>query len=232
MSTPLPFPGRADAGRALALELDPYAGDDVLVLGLPPGGVVVAAEVAHALGAPLDVFVVQPLSAPGNEAVSIGALASGGVRILDEPRLGELGLDDERIALAAAADGNELKRRERLWRGERGPVDPADRTVVLVDDGDTPPVLLRAAVAGVRAQRPRRVVVATPVARDWLDVVVVGQADAVVCVAEATEEELPAAYEEIALVDEEELAARHRMATAAADWPAGSSTAPGSAQAG
>ncbi|MEZ5102418.1 MAG: phosphoribosyltransferase family protein [Thermoleophilia bacterium] len=231
MSTPLPFPGRVEAGRALAVELDPRAGDDVLVLGIPPGGVVVASEIARALGAPLDVFVVQPLSVPGNEAVAIGALASGGVRILDEPRLDELALDDERIALAAAADGNELKRRERLWRGEHGPVDPADRTVVLVDDGDTPPVLLRAAVAGVRAQRPRRVIVATPVARDWLDVVVVGQADEVVCVAEATEEELPTAYEELALPDEEELAARHR-ASVTSDWPAGSSTAPGSAQAG
>ena len=158
------FADRAEAGRILAGELEAYRGrDDALVLGLPRGGVPVAYEVALALGAPLDVFVVRKLGVPGREELAMGAIASGGVRVLNEDVIAALGLDDDAIARAAASENDELTRRERLYRGERGPVEARGRTVIVVDDGLATGSTMRAAAFALRAQDPRELVVAVPV---------------------------------------------------------------------
>jgi putative phosphoribosyl transferase len=159
------FRDRAHAGKALAERLEGYAGRPrLLVLGLPRGGMPVAFEVAQALGAPLDVFVVGKLGVPGHEELAMGALTSGGVRILNDEAVASLGIGDEAIARAAAAEGQELERRERAYRGDRGPVDVTGRTVILVDDGLATGSTMRAAVHAVRALGPERLVVAVPVA--------------------------------------------------------------------
>jgi putative phosphoribosyl transferase len=159
------FRDREHAGRVLGERLRSYAGrENLLVLGLPRGGVPVAFEVARALDAPLDVFVVRKLGVPGHEELAMGALASGGVRVLNEELVEQLGIDDESIARAAAAEAAELERRERAYRGDRGPVEAAGRTVILVDDGLATGATMRAASQAVRAQQPERLVVAAPVA--------------------------------------------------------------------
>jgi predicted phosphoribosyltransferase len=159
------FRDRAHAGKVLAERLDGYAGRPrLLVLGLPRGGVPVAFEVAQALDAPLDVFVVGKLGVPGHEELAMGAITSGGVRVLNDDAVLGLGIDEDAIARAAAAEGTELERRERVYRGDRGPVEVAGRSVILVDDGLATGSTMRAAVHAVRAQGPERLVVAVPVA--------------------------------------------------------------------
>jgi putative phosphoribosyl transferase len=159
------FRDRAHAGKVLAERLEGYAGRPrLLVLGLPRGGVPVAFEVAQALGAPLDVFVVGKLGVPGHEELAMGALTSGGVRVLNDDAVTGLGIGEEAIARAAAAEGKELDRREQAYRGDRGPIDVAGRTVILVDDGLATGSTMRAAVRAVRALGPERLVVAVPVA--------------------------------------------------------------------
>src|SRR5918992_1184701 len=159
------FRDRAHAGKVLAERLEGYAGRPrLLVLGLPRGGVPVAFEVAQALDAPLDVFVVGKLGVPGHEELAMGALTSGGVRVLNDDAVQGLGIDEAAIARAAAAEGTELERRERAYRGDRGPIDVAGRTVILVDDGLATGSTMRAAVHAVRALGPERLVVAVPVA--------------------------------------------------------------------
>src|SRR5438094_6815737 len=128
------FADRADAGRRLGAALERFRNRNPLVLALPRGGVPVGLEVARALRAPLDVFVVRKLGAPGHEELAIGAIASGGTRVINEHVVRELGLDEEAIARAAAGAQQELARRERAYRGERGPVEVDGRTVILVDD--------------------------------------------------------------------------------------------------
>jgi putative phosphoribosyl transferase len=160
-----PFANRADAGRRLAEALGAYAGrDDVIVLGLPRGGVPVAAEVARSLPAPLDVCVVRKLGVPGDEELALGAIATGGVLVLNDRVVADLHLSDQAIADVAAAELAELRRRERAYRGERPPVDVAGRTVLVVDDGLATGATMRAAVRAVRMRAPARVVVAVPVA--------------------------------------------------------------------
>ena len=142
-----------------------YAGrSDVLVLGLPRGGVPVAFELARELGAPLDVFVVRKLGVPGHEELAMGAIATGGVRVLNDAVVGELGIAEEEIERAAAVETAELERREHAYRGDRRPPDVAGRTVILVDDGLATGSTMRAAAVAVRAQAPARLVVAVPVA--------------------------------------------------------------------
>jgi len=159
------FADRRDAGRVLAGLLTKYANrDDVLVLALPRGGVPVAFEVAHALRAPLDVFIVRKLGAPGHEELAMGAIATGGVRVLNEDVVGALSLSTKVIDAAAAREERELDRRERIYRGARTPPDVRERTVILVDDGLATGSTMRAAVAALRKQRPARIVVAVPVA--------------------------------------------------------------------
>jgi putative phosphoribosyl transferase len=176
------FRDRAHAGRVLAERLRSYASrEDLLVLGLPRGGVPVAFEVARELDARLDVLVVRKLGMPGQEELAMGAIASGGVRVVNEALVRELALDEETIARAAAAESRELERRERLLRGERGPVDARGRTVLLVDDGLATGSTMRAAALAVRAQDPRRLVVAVPVAAARTCDELRGEVDEVVC---------------------------------------------------
>ena len=159
------FRDRGQAGRTLAESLSWLAGrDDLLVLGLPRGGVPVAYEVARALDAPLDVFVVRKLGLPGHEELAMGAIASGGVRVLNEPLIRELGVRDDELERVTAAETEELERRERAYRGDRAPVDVTARTVVLVDDGLATGATMRAAALAVREEGAASVVVAVPVA--------------------------------------------------------------------
>ena len=160
---PRAFRNRAEAGRRLASALRHLAGrNDVLVLGLPRGGVPVVYEVAKALGAPLDVFVVRKLGVPGHREFAFGAIASGGVRVLTE----EIGrrLDPRIVDAVTAAEQDELRRREYAYRGESPPLDVAGKTVILVDDGLATGASMRAAVGALRALGPARIVVAVPTA--------------------------------------------------------------------
>jgi putative phosphoribosyl transferase len=158
------FRNRADAGRRLAAKLGAYAGrHDVIVLALPRGGVPVAAEVARALRAPLDVFVVRKLGLPGHEEYAMGAVASGGVRLLDERVIGGLGITRDQVERVTAAERVELDRRERSYRGTRPFPDLTGRTVILVDDGLATGSTMRAAVEALRREGPARLVVAVPV---------------------------------------------------------------------
>ena len=159
------FKNRSDAGAKLAAEVASAGyGADALVLGLPRGGVPVAYEVAEALGAPLDVFVVRKLGAPGREELALGAIASSGVRVLNEDVIDSLRISEEDVARVAEREGLELERRERLYRGERSFPDLGGRTVVLVDDGLATGASMRAAVAALRQRAPARITVAVPVA--------------------------------------------------------------------
>src|SRR4051794_10912034 len=159
------FPNRAEAGRLLAERLREYAGrDDVVVLALPRGGVPVAFEVARALEAPLDVFVVRKLGVPGHEELALGAIASGAARVLNRRVVEALGLTEEEVDAVAREEQAELERREQAYRGERPPPEVIGRTVVLVDDGLATGATMRAAVVALRQRRPRRIVVAVPAA--------------------------------------------------------------------
>lgn len=159
------FRDRTDAGRLLARALTAYAGrPDVLVLGLPRGGVPVAYEVARALRAPLDILLVRKLGAPGEPELAMGAIASGGVRVLNEGVVRMLGIPDTAIDTVTARERRELNRRELLYRGDRPAPAIQGKTVILVDDGIATGATVRAAIALVRQRQPAAVVVATPVA--------------------------------------------------------------------
>lgn len=160
------FADRIEAGRALGAALVPTYGQrsDTLVLGLPRGGVPVAYEVAVALDAPLDVFIVRKLGMPGHEEFAIGAIASGGIRVVDEQVIRSYGLSDSVVERIAVDEQRELARREHLYRDDRPPLNAAGHTVILVDDGLATGWTMRAAVEAVRQERPRAIVVAVPVA--------------------------------------------------------------------
>ena len=158
------FRDRTDAGRQLAKRLKRYADStDVLVLALPRGGVPVAYEVAKELKVPLDVFLVRKLGVPGYEELAMGAIASGGVRVLNEDIVNYLRIPDEVIGAVAANEQRELERRERAYRDDRPPPDVKDHIVILIDDGLATGSTMRAAAASLRLQKPRRIVVAVPV---------------------------------------------------------------------
>jgi len=158
------FHDRTEAGQVLADRLTEYANRaDVLVLALPRGGVPVAYEVARALHAPLDIFLVRKLGVPGHEELAMGAIASGGVRVLNEEVVRALGIPPETIASVAAGEQRELERRAQTYRGDRPPLDVRNRTVILVDDGLATGSTMRAAVAALCRKGPDRVVVAVPV---------------------------------------------------------------------
>lgn len=158
------FQDRREAGRELAAHLQAYADrDDVLVLALPRGGVPVGFEVAQALHAPLDVFLVRKLGVPGHEELAMGAIASGGVRVLNEDVVGTVGIPENVVDAVAEQERDELARRDQLYRGERPPPDVRGRTVILVDDGLATGSTMRAAIAALRRQDPARIVVAVPV---------------------------------------------------------------------
>ncbi|HEV2522825.1 MAG TPA: phosphoribosyltransferase [Candidatus Acidoferrales bacterium] len=159
------FLDRIDAGRRLAEQLYTYANDkDVIVLGIPRGGVPVAFEVAAVLEAPLDVFVVRKLGVPKQEELAFGAIASGGVRFLDKQIVESVGISAMEIEMIAARERHELDRRERLYRGGRPPLQVQGKTVILVDDGIATGASTQAAITALRQLKPGRIVLAAPVA--------------------------------------------------------------------
>jgi predicted phosphoribosyltransferase len=158
-----PYRDRRHAGVELARQLADVKGQDVVVLALPRGGVPVAFEVARALDAPLDVFVVRKLGLPGHPEFAMGAIASGGVRVLNDEVIRLYRVSEQAVEAIALEERNELERRERVYRRRRPPLDVRGRTVVLVDDGLATGSTMRAAVEAVRALSPARVIVAVPV---------------------------------------------------------------------
>lgn len=179
---PLPYHDRRDAGRQLARLLARYANQpDVLVLGLPRGGVPVAYEVAVALATPLDVFLVRKLGVPGHEELAMGAIASGGVRVQNPDLVADLKITPDRVEAVVAREAAELARRDRLYRGERPPLDVAGKTVILVDDGLATGSTMMAAIAALRPGQPARLVCAVPVAARSVCEQIRTQVDEMIC---------------------------------------------------
>jgi putative phosphoribosyl transferase len=162
------FRNRQEAGQILGRELARRLGNknDLIVLALPRGGVPVGYEVARALNAPLDVFIVRKLGVPGHEELAMGAIASGGVRVINREVLAWLPLPQKTIDEVAEREQQELERREREYRGTRPPLDVTDKTVIVVDDGLATGSTMRAAVAALRKMHPRAIIVAVPVAAE------------------------------------------------------------------
>jgi predicted phosphoribosyltransferase len=176
------FRDRFQAGRRLAMALQPYAArPNLLVLALPRGGVPVGYEVARALGAPLDVMLVRKLGVPGHEELAMGAIASGGVRVLSNDIIAAFGIPDRVIASVAANEEEELDRRERIYREGRPPPQVKGRTVILVDDGLATGATMRAAAVALQSQHPERLIIAVPVAPPETCAALREQADDVVC---------------------------------------------------
>ena len=211
------FRDRADAGRHLLSRLEGYKGrSDLLVLGLPRGGIPVAYEVARGLGAPLDVFLVRKLGVPGQEELAMGAIATGGVRVVNRDVVDVLRIPADVLDRAAAAEMRELERRDRSYRGDRPAPQVTGRTVILVDDGLATGSTMRAAVAALRQQGPSRVVVAVPVAAPSTCDEFRREVDEIVCV--ATPEPFHAVgrfYDDFSQTTDEEV--RELLATARGD---------------
>jgi len=179
------FKDRTDAGRQLGREVRNRVktAGGTIVLALPRGGVVVGYEVALAIAAPLDVLLVRKLGVPGREELAMGAIASGGVRVVNSSVVHAYGISPDELERVAAEEARELARRELAYRGDRPRPDLAGRTVILVDDGLATGASMRAAVAAVRAEKPGRIVVAVPTgARDTCEVLA-SEADELVCLA-------------------------------------------------
>ena len=176
------FLNREQAGRALAVELSVYADrHDTIVLALPRGGVPIGYEVARALRAPLDVFLVRKLGVPGHEELAMGAVATGGVLVLNHEVVRRLRISESVIGRAAERESEELDRRDRSYRGARPPPEVAGRTVILVDDGFATGSTMLAAVRALRPQGPGRIVVGAPVAAPDTCELLRADADKVVC---------------------------------------------------
>jgi predicted phosphoribosyltransferase len=178
----VPFRDRRDAGRRLAAKLTAYTDrPDVLVLALPRGGVPVAYEVAQALRAPLDVFLVRKLGVPGHEELAMGAIATGGVLVLNDEVVQGLRIPPHVIEAVAAREQQELARRERLYRSDRPPPEVSGRTVILIDDGLATGATMRAAAAALRQQQPARLVIAVPIAAPSTCEELRDEADEIIC---------------------------------------------------
>jgi putative phosphoribosyl transferase len=159
-----PFADRRKAGRVLSGKLTPYAGrDDVIVLGLPRGGVPVAFEAAQALNSPLDIFLVRKLGAPGHKELAMGAIASGGVVVVNDEVVRALKISPDTVRAEVESEREELMRREAIYRGDRRPLDVRGKIVILIDDGLATGSTMRAAVTALRKKEPARIVVAVPV---------------------------------------------------------------------
>jgi putative phosphoribosyl transferase len=177
-----PFVDRRQAGKKLAEQLASYANrSDVLVLALPRGGVPVAYEVARALNSPLDVFLVRKLGVPGDEELALGAIASGGVRVLNEEVTSRIHISDSAIDDVASREQQELERRERLYRGNQAAPDVEGRTVILIDDGLATGSTMRAAATALRNVRPAKIIVAVPVAAAETCADLRSEVDEVIC---------------------------------------------------
>jgi len=176
------FQDRAEAGRVLADRLTNYAGSpDVVVLALPRGGVPVGFQVARSLGAPLEVLSVRKLGVPGREELAMGAIASDGTRVVNRRVMRELGIAEDKLQAVAAAEQQELERRERTYRDQRPPTELTGKVVIVVDDGLATGATMWAAVAAIRRQQPARVVVAAPVAAVSTCQALEQAADEVIC---------------------------------------------------
>ena len=176
------FPDRAEAGRFLAATLRDYADrNDVLVLALPRGGVPVGFEIAQQLNAPLDVFIVRKLGYPGHEEFALGAIASGGVRVLNESALKPGRVTEEQIEQVSAREMDELHRREQIYRGTHEPPEVQGKIAILVDDGLATGSTMRAAVAALRQLQPARIIVAVPVGSSEACMALQDEADEVIC---------------------------------------------------
>lgn len=173
---------RTEAGQRLAKQLMVYAGQpDLLVLGLPRGGVPVAYAIAQALQAPLDVFVVRKLGVPDQPELAFGAIASGGIRVLNDDVVWNLAIDEEMIDAVTAQEQAELTRREQRYRGERPPLVVRDKTVILVDDGVATGATMRAAIAALHTQQPAKIIAAVGVAPPETCAELADEVDEVVC---------------------------------------------------
>jgi putative phosphoribosyl transferase len=201
------FRDRQDAGVQLAAQLLRYAGDPtVMVLGLPRGGVPVAYQVAQRLQAPLDIFVVRKLGVPGHRELAMGAIATGGVRVLNPEVVSALRISEPMIAAVAAQEEQELERQRRAYRGDLPFPDLAGRIVIVVDDGLATGSTMRAAVKALRQMQPARIVVAAPVAAAETCRSLAREADEVVCV--STPESFHAVsmwYQEFSQTSDEEV---------------------------
>ncbi len=221
MGTSPLFRDRVDAGRRLAERLGSYAGrNDVRVLALPRGGVAVGAEVARALGVPLGIMTVRKLGVPGHEELAMGAVASGGVRVLDPEVVGSLGISQDVIEEETRRERAELERRELAYRGGRAPEPVEGRTVILVDDGIATGSTVRAALAALRARNPAAVVLAVPTAPASTCAALRGEADEVVCL--ATPEPFFAislSYSDFPQLDDDEVRALLAAAAGPGDRP-------------
>jgi putative phosphoribosyl transferase len=176
------YKDRIDAGALLAKALLEYANrEDVIVLGLPRGGVPVAYQVAEALQVTMDVWIVRKIGVPGQEELAMGAVASGGIRILNEDIVDQLGIPATAVAAAAAQEQVELERRELLYRGVQTDVDLKNRTAIVVDDGMATGMSMRAAVISLRTRKPGEIVAAVPVAASSPCELLRRDADRVVC---------------------------------------------------
>ena len=212
------FANRTEAGRLLAARLSGYAGrPDVLVLALPRGGVPVAHEIARSLAAPLDVLVVRKLGVPGHEELAMGAIATGGVRLLNQQAIATLGIPPEAVMEVDRREQAELQRRERSYRGTRPPLEVSGKTVILVDDGIATGSTMQAAIGSLRHRGVRRLVVAAPVAPASVVATLHHVADEVTCV--LTPEDFGGVgwwYDDFSQTSDEEV---HRLLDAAASHP-------------
>ncbi len=176
------FKNRSDAGKTLAAKLQVYANrPNAVVLGLPRGGIPVAFEVAAKLGLPLDVLAVRKLGVPGHEEFAMGAIASGGIRVLNEEMIRSLNIPKETIESVAKKQGEELERREQVYRSDRPRLDVRDLTVILVDDGLATGATMRAAVRALRKQKPVSIIVAVPAAAPEACEELGDEADDIIC---------------------------------------------------
>jgi putative phosphoribosyl transferase len=176
------FADRADAGRQLASRLAQFEGADTLVLALPRGGVPVAFEVAVALHAPLDVFLVRKLGVPGHEELAMGAIASGGVRVVNRPVIEQLRIPRGVFDSVAASEQLELERRERAYRDQRPPAEVRHKVVIVIDDGLATGSTMRAAIVALRQHDPESIVVGVPVGAAATCAALRPEVDDVVCV--------------------------------------------------
>lgn len=180
----IPFKDRTQAGQQLAHQLQAYANrSDVLVLGLPRGGIPVAYEIAQVLNAPLDICLVRKLGVPGQPELAMGAIASSGIRILNYDIVSDLSITDKTLEAVTARELRELQRRDRVYRGDRPMPKVQDQTVILVDDGIATGATLRAAIAILKTQQPKALIVAVPVAPAEVCRAIATEVDHILCLA-------------------------------------------------